>query len=331
MNQPSTQQTEAPAPTPDLNGRAAQLAEQIRSSSEPAGDAGESPSPKATEAPSLAAPADSEEARAQARRERLAALSAQDRERVDHKARLAAQDKLAKDLEAAQKRAEEAEARAASRIDRADIKDPMRVFAIMQEEGVAPDRIAEAIREAMANPEKYAEARATEAAKKAVDPEVKALREKLAALEAREAEREAAWQKHQEGIRAQQAASEFFKFTEDNATVAPYAASFLRKHGPEQFYKLADKAAQDVPAGAGYQAVLDIIEENLSALASTFGTPPTPSKASALPSRAAAKANTVSNKDAATRATVVDGDEDLSSLTLEERAERLTKRLAGSS
>lgn len=258
------------------------------------------------------------------RKARLDALRAREAARMDKKARHAEQDKLSADLAAATKRADEAEARASARIDRETLKDPVRVMAILQEEGVAPHRIAEAIREAMANPEKYAEARAREEAKKLLDPEVKTLREELAALKARDEEREKAWQAHQQQQAEARAAGEFFQFTEQNATHAPYAAAFLKVHGGEAFYELANKAAASVPEGAGWQAVLDVIEENFTGLAPVFtnssnstsnGKPPTPRPA-------AAKANTLTNTLAQERTSVAQA-EDWSSLSFEERVARL--------
>lgn len=340
MSTPTQQQTtngqSAPAePALDLNGRAAQIAQRL-ASSEPAPDADAAPQNGASPAPAAAAPeADSDEARAKARRERLQALSAEDRQRVDHKAKLVEQDKATQRAAELEKRLAEAEARANARIDRNDIKDPVRAFAIMQEEGIPPQRIAEALREAIANPDKFQEARAREEAKKVVDPYIKSLEEKIAALEKRDADRESAWQQHQQHLAFQRAASECLAFTKENAAISPYAAR-LAEADPQGFIAMAEQKASGLPPGSGFQPVLDLIEEDLTKygpqLAAIFGVQaPASSKAKAPPSRAAAQANTVSNRDATARTTVVDGEEDLSSLTLEERAERLVKRLAGSS
>ncbi len=307
---------------PSMDQRVTALHEQFRAEqSEPADPtAPTEPAPKAEE-PAKAAAAPTPEAAA--RRARLDELQAKERAKVDRKNLQAASDKTTRELQVAQQRIEEAEARAAARIDRADLKDPVRVMRIMEEEGVPAARVAEAIREAMANPEKAAEIAATNAARKALDPEVKALRDKLAALEAREAERAAAYQNHQKQQAETHALTEFCQFTETASTTAPYAAAFLKSYGSGEFHKLAVQAAQQVPEGAGWQPVLDVIEEQLTGLAPIFSTTASNAKAPPPTRTGAAKpTTTLSNSLAQERASVAQAD-DWSSLPFDERVARL--------
>ena len=281
---------------------------------EPAGEAaGAAPSP----APATAPPADSAADPVADRRARLAKLQAEERERVDRRSRQADTDKLTKDLEAAQKRVEEAEARATARIDRETLRDPMKVMAIMQEEGVPANRIAEAIREAMANPEHAAAA----AAKRAVDPELKALKERVELAERRLQEAESRRAMAEQQMAETRAAQEFFQFTTDSAAAAPHAAAALKHFGPERYYELAFSACKHLPPNSGWQAVLDVIEEQLSGFAPVFATHSNePAQPPARP--AAAKAKPLSNTLAQERASVAE-PEDWASLSYEERVERL--------
>ncbi len=120
---------------------------------------------------------------------------------------------------------------------------------------------------------------------------------------------------------------EFASYTHQNANDAPFSARFLHNFGVNEFSKLAQSAAASVPPGAGWQAVLDTIEENLSSMAQIYalqnGSAQQRPQASP-PNRAAAKApTTVSNSLAQERASVVDEQADWGSLPFEERSARL--------
>lgn len=256
------------------------------------------------------------------RRERLAKLAAEERSKVDAKARMREQDQLRARLEAAERKAAEAERIAQQRIDITALNEEQ-FFEYAQRANVTPQRLGEWIRERMANPE----IAAAQAARKVLDPEVASLREELAALKAaREAdlrEREA----YQAQVQEQRAAQEFFEFTASNSESAPRSAAFLREFGPQEFHKVALAAAARVPPGGGAQAVLDQIEENLSMLARIYsaGQAVSTAKPSVPPTNpAAARApTTVSNTLAQTRASVVDEEAEWASLPFEERSARL--------
>lgn len=286
---------------------------------EPAPEAGAPPPVvQASEADSASANA------AEERRQRLAALQTQERAAVERKGRQAEQDKIRRDLEAAQKRAAEAEARAQKLVD-LDGLDEAAFFRMAQQKGIAPQRLGEWIREAMANPERVAEAAALEAAKRHVDPTVKAMQERMEALERQltqeREDRARAAADHEE----RQAFAGFVEFVGQSANVAPRSAAFLNTFGAGEFRSLVSSAVQQLPEGVGAQAVLDIIEENLSALAQIYGSAnPSSPQSKPSPNRGAAKPNTVSNTLAQQRSAVVDED-DFASLPFEERVNRLKR------
>ena len=189
--------------------------------------------------------------------------------------------------------------------------------------GLDPAAIGKWLSEATQNPAKLAE----ENAKKAIDPELKALREQVEALKSELNGDRSTRQKAAQEAQELQSANEFIAHTAKNASDAPLSAAFLNQHGPEEFYRLALGASQRIPEGAGWTALLDRIEDDLSSLAPLFAQSGQPSRDAAPPQpRAAAKANGLTNSLAAQRASVVDG-EDWSSLSLDERAARLIRDL----
>ncbi len=331
MNNPSPTATEAPAATPSLDERIASVNSALDSSSEPAGGTGEAAPAGVTPA----SPADSGDAaaqqRAQERRARLAALKSTERDSVDRKAAQAATDKLARDFEAAQRRAEEAETRASRMVD-VDSIDEAALFALAEKRNISPQRMGEWIRDAMANPEKQAEAAALKATKTTYDP-------KLAALEAQIARQNEQIQNFlQQQAQAKADAEEhhatrsFVSMVKQSADRAPLAASLLAV-SEDEFMQMAEIAAATVP-GMGPQALLDAVEELLDGdvrqsaqtYAALYGSPsqqPAPSKPT---NRAAAMANTVSNSLAQERASLVE-EENLARLPIEERAARLIRSM----
>lgn len=299
------------------------MLEQLRDDgpTEPAAETVDPPAPPAVPASA----ADSVEDPAAARRARLEALSARDRAHVDHKAKLAAQDKAAREATTLREELEALKARESKRLDPDTLKDPRALLRFAEDSGIPATAMIEAIKEAIANPERAAAVTAREALRKEIDPEVKALRDEIAALKRRDDEREQALAQHRQQAEEQAAANEFFQFTTANAASSPRAAAFLDKFGGGEFYKLAARASGQVPEGAGPQAVLDVIEENLTQLAVIYGQEANPSSPKATPSRAAAKANVVTNALAGQRSTVVE-EEDFASLPFDERVRRVKQR-----
>lgn len=335
MNQPSpaTEAIETTTALPSFDERLASVNSELEAaSSETAGELGEGhSSPAAPQVP----PAVSDDAaakRAEERRARLAEIQSRERQRVNSKSAQAAADKLARDLEAAQRRADEAEKLAAARLDRALLKDPHAVLGLMEREGMSAEDVANAIRESMSNPEKAAEAAALRATTATYDP-------KLAALEARIAEQQAkidAFTAAQE--KAQAAAEEkaqteaFLGFVAASAERSPMAAKLLETD-PEEFMQMASIAAEGV-AGLGPEALLDAVEELLDGptrqvaqkYAALYGLTSQPAAPTQPTTRAAAQANTVSNSLAQQRASIVE-EEDFAKLPLEERAARLIRSM----
>lgn len=283
------------------------------------------PEPVAVEATPTAAPppaADDVQARTEARRARLAQLNREEASHVDRLAQVRAQDKLARDLAAAQKRAAELEASAKTRVERDALKDPMMALQILEEVGLDPVRLAEATRERIANPERVA----AQAAARAVDPKIAAMEKALAEAN----ERINAFvqqQQAQQRAAEEQAQAHAFLDSVAKSEEHPLAGRFLSKGGAAEFLRLADRAASELPEGVGAQALLDHIEEKLTTegrrIAQQFAElyDLTPSQAPAPQPHAAAQATTLTNSLAQTRASVVE-PEDWSSLPYEERVAR---------
>lgn len=285
---------------------------------------GEAPgaAPTSPEAPAVAAPPAPEldaaaKARA-ARREALAQAQQRERERVDATTAMRERDDLRRKLA----EAEEKSKAYATHIDPKKLTKEQFFALAEQNPELTPQELGEWLRERMANPE----AAAAKAARSAVDPELAKLREELAAIRAENEQYRQQQQTTAAEAAEQAAAEQFFAFTQSNAASAPLAHRFLEAHGTEEFLKLALSAAQYVPEHAGPQAILDEVEERLTALVSPYTTaspqrsPATPPS----PNLAPAKAPTnVSNTLAQQRSSVVDEAADLARLSVEERAARI--------
>jgi hypothetical protein len=288
---------------------------------ETAGDATATAPPDGS---SPAASSPSEDAEAKARTERraaLAAATAKERERVDVMSARREAEQLRAKLAEYEARPKEAPAPA--------IDGPESFFAMAQQLAASgkltPQQLGEWIREQTANPELAAASAAT----KLVDPKLSAL-EKRIADQQKVIDEFMQRQQHQaEQAEEQHAANQFFRFTTENAGSAPKCAAFLNNFGPQEFYKLALKASESVPASAGPQAVLDEIEENLVRFGAIYGAQPgapvnqrTPAPTTPQNHAPAKAPTTISNTLAQTRATVVDEDAEFASLPFEERSRR---------
>lgn len=299
---------------------------------QPAGDEAEDATgtPAGTErsAPAVS-PADStDEARRAERRQRLDAMKLQTRQDVDRKERQSAYDKQQRDLTAAQERADLAEKRASTALDRSVLKDPIKVLRLLEAEGIPADQVANAIRESMTNPE----IAATRAAREAISPEVAqaraenaALKARLDAFEAREAASNARYAEQRD-------TEEFITYAGTASQRAPLAAKLLA-HDRNEFLQLATIAAEGVPPGAGRDALLDKLEDLLDGdvrgvaqkYAAIYGPLPTPSPAPQT-RPGAVQPTTVSNSLAQGRTTLVE-EEDFARLPLEERARRIIRSM----
>lgn len=269
-----------------------------------------------------------------ARAARLAALREKDRERVDHKQRQAEQDKLTRRAADLERRATDAEAQAAKRVD-VDELDEGAFLALAEKKGITGPKLAEWIRKAVDNPEQIAAAAALKATTSTYDPKFAALEQKLAEQQKTIDSYITAQQQQQISASDEQNVQHFTSFVTESKETAPLASRLL-EHDRDEFLAMADVAGHNVPEGAGPEALLDAIEDLLDGSARSvytkyaplFGAPASaPSTASASPPpRAAAKANTISNSLAASRTSVVE-EEDFASLSLDERAARLIKQL----
>jgi hypothetical protein len=311
-----TPTTEAPAVSPaglSIEERAADI---FGSDPGPAPAAPE-PAAAAPAPPAVVEPDEAAKARA-ARRQALQQAQERERERVDASTAIRERDELRQRLAAA----EEKSKAYATHIDPAKLTKEQFFALAERNPELTPQELGEWLRERMANPE----AAAAKAARLAVDPEIAALRKQNEDLAAQLQDFLSRQQTTAQQAEEQRAASEFFAFTQQNAASSPLAATFLEKHGAEEFLKLAQSAVQFVPEHAGPQGVLDEIEERLTTLVSPYMTA-TPQRSQATnPSHpaAAAKAPTnVSNTLAQQRSSVVDESADFAGLSVEERANRL--------
>lgn len=263
--------------------------------------------------------------RAAERRQRLDALSAKQRDQVDRKAALAAQDRMARDLAAAQARAEAAEAQAGSRVDVSGL-DEAGFFALAEAKGIKPENLQAWLVKAVTSPEKVAEAAALKATQQAYDPKFEAVTRENSALKARLDALEAREQQHVSRAEEQRQTQAFLGMVSQSTERAPLAAKLLAAD-PDEFMEMAEVAAKKVP-GQGPHALLDAVEEMLDGdgrkfaqkYANLYGLIPSQPQAPVQPTtRGAAMPKTVSNSLAQSRTALVD-ERDFASLTLEERA-----------
>ncbi len=343
MNDPVRNQSHAPVNTPsiqtqataepidiadagDLDQRHAALMDELRADPSQSADEveGEGESRPAAAAP-VASPADSavEAARAD-RRKRLDALKLQERAAVDHKERQAYADKQAA-------RAQEAEDRIASltgsTFDRAVLKDPLKVMRLMEAEGISADKVAEAIRESLSNPD----IAASRAAREAVSPELAEARALIARQNARLDALENERAQERATVTERQHTERFIGHVEAQATRAPLAAALL-KHDRAEFLEMAQLASERVPPGAGADALLDAVEDILDTdvrgvankYMAIYGQQTSPTSRATQPRTGAVQPTTVSNSLAQERGSLVD-EEDFARLSLNERARILSR------
>jgi len=189
-----------------------------------------------------------------------------------------------------------------------------------EKRGIAPEKIGKWLVDSTNDPSLIAQKR--------IAPELEARDKKIAELEQRLESFVQTQEQH--AVAAQRAhVEQTFMHHIASSQETPYSAAFLKQVGAQNFMAFADAAAEGLPPGSGLQAAVDIVESQLEKLAGIYtpaatapkpaATPPQQSK----PPRAAAKApQTLSNNVAAERS-LVEEEEDWSSIPLEERARRL--------
>lgn len=312
------------APTPEANGTGVTVVPSLEERSKAAFDSLESAGEASPPAPDQASPAVSAEPdeNAKARAERRATLERlrnEERAKVDAMAAMRERDELRKRL--ADYEAKEKSPKPANLVD-VDALDEVGLLGLLGRSGkVDPHKLGEKLREMLADPS----AHAAQAAKSAIDPEVAELKKQIAEQQEAINSFLHSQQQAQQEAEERHAAEQFYSFTRENATTSPYSARFLEKHGPEEFYKLAQSA---VRAGAvGAQGILDEIEETLTRLSGIYTAEPANLQrrqaTTPQPNPAAAKAPThVTNTLAQQRSSVVDED-DFAGLTFEERSARV--------
>jgi hypothetical protein len=284
-------------------------------------EAGATEAPAAAPAPPAESPVEDANAKARAeRRAKLAELNAKTRANVDSRAAQREAEQLRQQLA-------EANARLASRVDPNEL-DALQIIELgmKRREPIPPAQMAEAIKKAGGSPELVAQM----AARQAVDPVVAKL---ASELQAARADIEA-FKQSQQSARAQAeedaAHQSFAAYTQQNVSTSPLAARFLEQHGPAEFRRLTEGATQDLPPGVGAQAVLDEIEDRLTALGKIYAAPAAPQRTQANPTRplgTATQAPThVTNSLAQTRSSVVDEEAALQDMPYEERASFIFRR-----
>jgi hypothetical protein len=305
------------APTPpgdgadDFDARLHALrAEPDASAPAPAPEAGNSlPPASASEADS-----DAGAKRAEERRARLAEMQARLRRQVDDRPARPTEDYVAK-LAEAQKRLDEMQAAQSKFVDPSKL-DEAGFFDLAKRLQVSPQKLGEFLREATLHPEVVA----AQAAQKALDPRIAAAEERAAKAE--QMVQQFIAEQHAREAQAREAAVMNQFVQSITPEEAPHAATFLQAFGPQEFLRVVESAASELPEGAGRQALVDVLEENLERLARAFVPPSSAKQTTPTPIHAAAKATTVSNTLAQTRASVVE-DDDWASLPFEERLARM--------
>ena len=292
------------------------------------GEDGTEPAESPDGEPAAAAPPtpstpDQQAAERKARRDAaLAELKAKTRAGVDAKADRHRSQELERQLQ------QERQARAGL-VDPRQLT-PLQILELGQLAGHTPAAIAEALKQAKENPE-YA---ATNAARKAVDPELAELRQRNSALESK-VETFLQQQEHARVAQAEEAAhTQIASFASANAATSPYAASFLKAYGPDQFRKIVEHVLPDV-VGGGEQGVLDAVEDLLVERHKQIGAwNPTaaaaPQRSQANPPRLSGTATQapthVTNSLAQQRSSVVDEEAALEAMPYEERSAFLFRR-----
>ena len=278
--------------------------------------------PEATEQSSepAAEAEDTDEARAQVlkeREERIAAVRERERRlREERQARRPRDDSAAaiQELESMRAQVEEA-ARLAKALENEE--------AFLEEaarRGLSGEKIAEFVRERLLSPETVAERKAAAAAQEAESR----IEKKLAELDARIQEIRQAEVAREVEVQRRTAETELLHIVGRAAEHAPFSARYVEHFGPEQYIEYATAVAEALPPGVGLQAVHDIVESNLEALAAIARAPASQAHEPNQNAVAPVRARTVSNSLASERATVRDEPrEDWSELSLEERARRL--------
>lgn len=303
---------------------------QSEASSQSAGEPGgsELPPPAVSPATSSAVSEDALTKARDERRARLEALKADERARVDERARKSAGDELARELEKERQARAELEKRTQQLVDISKL-DEAAFFKLAQDVKIPPQKLGEWIRESLANPE----AIATQAATKHIDPRLAEMQAKLDSQQALINEFLEGQRTEREQHQAHQATQGFLTFVSQSSETAPIASQFLAKHGPAEFLKIAETAGASIPEGAGAHALLDAVESFLDGdgrmyaqqLAELYGLiPPSNAQHTPPPKSAAAKAKTVSNADAQERASVV-SESELAKLSFDERLEALKR------
>lgn len=183
-------------------------------------------------------------------------------------AELKAKTRAGVDSKTAQRRAEELERQLQQeRADRSVLVDPrkltpLQILELGQVAGHTPASIAEALKQAKENPEYVA----THAARKAVDPELAALRQQNHELSTKVETFLQQQQRMQVEAEERAAYGQLADFTMQNASTAPYTASFIKTAGADKFRKTVEHVIeQGLVVGGGPQAVIDAVEDFLIA------------------------------------------------------------------
>lgn len=284
------------------------------------GDADSTPTPAETPNAKSGSGPDLSKAREE-RAARLAKLMAAEAAAVEEQGRRAAPDKAARaemgemeELRAAAARAKELEAVFADE----------EAFFRYARGRVSPERLAEHIRSQLEDPSRAA----AEEARRALSPEMHALKQQLDAQNAQIAELLRERQSQAVESVEQQAQDAVMASLDAGKETMPLSAGFVAKHGRNEFLKLVYAAADRLPEGSDEQALLDTVEAYLEQLVGFVPAPATQATPSRATPPAAAKAKTLSNSLASARASVVEDEEDFVE-DYNERVRRAAESLFG--
>lgn len=268
-------------------------------------------------------------ARAAEREKRMAAYREKEQAAKaarEHKRKLEADRQAAKEAQAELERvrAEARKEREARERLEAELRDPAALFALAEKHRIPPEEWGAYLGK-INDPASLA----ADVARKVTSPEIEAVRKELAELRA-ERERERMTAQERAAQEADQAGTaRFLGHVREVADDAPLANAYLKEFGDDSFAAFAnDVFATHRPRSA--QELIDLIETDLERLGRVFGAPATRSAntaghAAAQRNSAAAKANTLTNRDAQARFSVTEEAEDWQ-LSVEDRVERIKRR-----
>jgi len=266
---------------------------------------GDAPHSPAAAAEATTPPVDA----AAARRTRMDAIAARAREKAERKVNVTAESRELAELRAMKA----SKLPLAERFEKA-MSDPDALLEMLSQH-VPPEKLSEYLIE-QGMPDKVAARRAAKAAEP-VSAEVQALRAELTELRG-------ALQQDKATAAQEQGRAIFVSRISEVKEQAPHTARLLEKN-PAKLVKIAESVATTLPDGFTADDVIDSIEHELSELYGESQPDSPATNTSQTNTTGAAKSTSFTNRVAAERTSLLAEDEE--SLTLDERAARLERRV----